>query len=360
VRVFVPTKLATPASLVVMLHGCTQTGEQFADATQMDALAETEGFVVAYPEQSAQTISTKCFQWYEPAHQARDAGEPKDLADGTSAIVAAHGVDAERVYVAGISAGAAMAVILGATYPDRFTAIGVVAGIEYKGATSPGEGFSVTMSGGPSPDAQGALAFAAMGARARAVPTFVVHGTSDGIVAKVNGDQVAAQWLKTNTLVLGDGKIDPVAALTGNAGYPFTRFVYRATGNGASVIEHYVVDGLGHAWPGGKDGGSYSDKLGPNASALAWGFFKGRTRTAPLDVPPIDVPDGGTSLPDGGTTGPTPPGSDPANPSGDAPVAGDAGSSGGCAVASTNSARDVSVALLASLAAIASLRRRRR
>jgi len=256
---------------------------------------------------------------------------------------------------------AAMAVILGATYPDRFTAIGVVAGIEYKGATSIGEGFTTTTSGGPSPDAQGALAFAAMGTRARAVPTFVVHGTADGIVAKVNGDQVAAQWLKTNTLVLGAGKIDPAAALTGNAGYPFTRFVYRATGNGASVIEHYVVDGLGHAWPGGKDGGSYSDKLGPNASALAWGFFKGRTRTAPLDVPPVNVPDGGTSLPDGGTTGPTtPPGSAPADPSGTTPAAGDAGSSGGgCAVGAASTMSSLGAASFAALAVLA-LRRRRR
>ena len=361
VRVFMPSKPASPASLVVMLHGCTQTGEQLADATQMDALAETEGFVVAYPEQSAQVISTKCFQWYEPAHQARGAGEPKDLADGAAEIVAARGVDPERVYVAGISAGAAMAVILGATYPDRFTAIGVVAGIEYKGATSIGEGFTTTTSGGPSPDAQGALAFAAMGPRARAVPTFVVHGTSDGIVAKVNGDQVAAQWLKTNTLVLGAGKIDPAAALTGNAGYPFTRFVYRATGNGASVIEHYVVDGLGHAWPGGKDGGSYSDKLGPNASALAWGFFKGRTRTAPLDVPPVNVPDGGTSLPDGGTTGPTtPPGGGPADPLGTTPAAGDTGgSSGGCAVGAARTMSNLGAASFAALALLA-LRRRRR
>ena len=360
VRVFVPSAPKTPTSLVVMLHGCTQTGDQFADATQMDVLAETEGFVVAYPEQSAQTISTKCFQWYDPAHQARDAGEPKELSDGALEIVTAHGVDAERVYVAGISAGAAMAVILGATYPDRFTAIGVVAGIEYKGATSIGEGFGTTMNGGPSPDAQGALAFAQMGARARAVPTFVVHGTSDGVVAKVNGDQVAAQWLKTNTLVLGAGKIDPVASLTGNAGYPFTRFVYKSSANGASVIEHYVVDGLGHAWPGGKDGGSYSDKQGPNASALAWGFFKGRTRTAPLDVPPVDVPDGGTSLPDGGTTSP-PPAVDPANPSSPEGDGGDGTSnSGGCAVVPSGSARNVSVLLLASLAAIASFLRLRR
>jgi len=358
VRVFVPTKPASPTPLVVMLHGCTQTAEAFADATQMDALAETEGFVVAYPEQSANTIPTKCFRWYEPAHQAREAGEPKELADATQEIVAAHGVDAERVYVAGISAGAAMAVILGATYPDRFTAIGVVAGIEYRGATSAGEAYGTTMSGGPDPDQQGALAFTQMGSRARAVPTFVVHGTSDGVVAKVNGDQVTAQWLKTNTLALGPGTIAPVITQTGSAGYPFTRFVHRSKANGASIIEQYVVDGLGHAWPGGKDGGSYSDKQGPSASALAWGFFKGRTRTAPLDVPPVDAPDAGPS-PDGGPAGTTPPGADPADPSGATPTTSDGGSRGGCSVQGGRGVGGLATLLLAGLAVVVTRRYRR-
>ncbi|HSO31672.1 MAG TPA: PHB depolymerase family esterase, partial [Labilithrix sp.] len=311
------------------------------------------------PEQPAETIATKCFRWYEPAHQARDAGEPKELSDATQEIVTAHGVDADRVYIAGISAGAAMAVILGATYPDRFTAIGVVAGIEYRGATSAGEAYSTTMSGGPDPAQQGALAFTQMGSRARAVPTFVVHGTADGVVAKVNGDQVTAQWLKTNTLALGPAAIDPVLTQTGMAGYGFTRFVHRSKANGASVIEQYVVDGLGHAWPGGKDGGSYSDKQGPSATALAWAFFKGRTRTAPLDVPPVvDVPDGGSG-PDGGPAGTTPPGSDPANPSGAAPAANE-GSSGGCSVARGTRAAGLGVAALAALAALVLRRRRAR
>ncbi|MDB5218204.1 MAG: Poly(3-hydroxybutyrate) depolymerase, partial [Myxococcaceae bacterium] len=257
VRVFVPSTVASPTPLVVMLHGCTQTADAFADATQMDAIAEKEGFVVAYPEQSADTISTRCFQWYEPAHQARDAGEPKELADAADAIAKGHGVDPQRVYVAGLSAGAAMSVILGATYPDRFVAIGVVAGVEYKGATSVSEGFSTASNGGPDPDAQGDLAHTAMGARARVVPTFVVHGTADGVLAKVNGDQVAEQWRRTNTLVLGDGAIEPVMSGTGTAGYTFTHMVHRNKANGASVVEYYVVDNLGHAWPGGKDGGSY-------------------------------------------------------------------------------------------------------
>ncbi len=290
VRVFVPTTPASPVAMVVMLHGCTQTPEAFADGTRMDEIAEKEGFVVAYPEQPSSTIPTRCFQWYAPAHQARDAGEPKEIADATAAIAMAHGVDAGRVYVAGISAGAAMSVILGATYPDRFTAIAVIAGVEYKAATTVSEGLSVAQGGGPDPDQQGMVAFTQMGTRARAVPTFVLHGTSDGVLAKVNGDQVAAQWRRTNTLVLGEGAIDEVKSVSGTAGYPFTRFLHLSKTTGASVVEYYLVDGLGHAWPGGKAGGSYTDVRGPDASALMWAFFKGRTLAKPLDGPPFVTP----------------------------------------------------------------------
>jgi poly(hydroxyalkanoate) depolymerase family esterase len=333
VRVFVPTKPASPTPLVVMLHGCTQTAQAFADATQMDDVAEKEGFVVAYPEQSPDTITTRCFQWYEPAHQSRDAGEPKQLADAVEAIAKSHGVDAQRVYVGGISAGAAMSVILGATYPDRFVAIGVIAGVEYKGATSVASAFSTSSNGGPPPDAQGDVAHAAMGTHARVVPTFVVHGTSDGVVAKVNGDQVAAQWRRTNTLTLGEGAIEPVQSVTGDAGYAFTRMVHRNKANGASVVEHYVVDGLGHAWPGGKDGGSFSDPRGPNASALMWAFFAGRTLSAPLDVAPVGLGGApGATSPDAGSTS-----GDPAAPpnDGSSPAATEGAESSGCSTART-------------------------
>ena len=339
VRVFVPTKVASPTPLVVMLHGCTQTANDFADATQMDVVAEKQGFIVAYPEQSADIIATRCFRWYDPAHQARDAGEPKDLSDTADAIAKGHGADPQRVYVAGISAGAAMSVLLGATYPDRFVAIGVIAGVEYKGATSISDGLSTANNGGPDPDKQGDLAHMAMGTYARVVPTFVVHGTADGVLAKVNGDQVTEQWLRTNTLTLGDGAIEPVKSVSGTAGYTFTRMVHRNKANGASVIEYYVVDNLGHAWPGGKDGASYSDKNGPDASNLLWGFFAGRTLAAPLDVPAVMLPDGSTAS-SGGTSGTTSggtgaPGAPSAGNPGDATApasTGNGGSSGGCSV----------------------------
>jgi poly(hydroxyalkanoate) depolymerase family esterase len=362
VRVFVPTKPAVPTPLVVMLHGCTQTPDDFADATQMDVLAEKEGFVVAYPEQSASTIATRCFQWWEPAHQARDAGEPKELADAALAVAKGHGVDEERVYVGGISAGAAMSVILGATYPDRFVAIGVIAGVEYKRATTLSGGLSVSQNGGPGADMQGDLAFAAMGTRARPVPTFVVHGTSDGVVAPINGDQVADQWRRTNTLVLGDGAIDPVATAPGTAGYPFVRKVHRNKANGASVIEYYVVDGLGHAWPGGKMGASYSDPRGPDATALMWAFWKGRTRTAPFDVPAVVLPSSpGSTTPDGGTPvgDPATP-ADPNSPTASSPASSDGG--GGCGMTREHdpSRRQGLGALLLGLAVALGARRGRR
>lgn len=364
VRVFVPAKVASPAPLVVMLHGCTQTAEAFADATQMDAVAEAKGFVVAYPEQSSDTIPTRCFRWYDPAHQARDAGEPKELADAADEIAVAHGVDPERVYVAGLSAGAAMSVILGATYPDRFTAIGVVAGVEYKAATSISEGLSAAQSGGPDPEQQGDLAHMQMGARARAVPTFVVHGTADSVLAKKNGDQVASQWRRTNSLVLGPDAIDPPKSVTGDAGYPFTRFVHQSKANGASVIEYYVVDGLGHAWPGGKDGGSYSDPKGPDASTLLWAFFEGRTRSHPLDVPAAMLPDSpgpsGDAGPPGSNPGAAQGSGDPSAPSGGSGKGDDGG--GGCHVGREGREPHLASAfvVLASVALIAGFARRRR
>ena len=167
-----------------------------------------------------------------------------------------------------------------------------------------------------------------------------MHGTADGIVAKVNGDQIVAQWLKTNTLVLGAGAIDPVVSQAGNVGYPFTRFVHKSKTSGASVIEQYVVDGLGHAWPGGKDGGSYSDAKGPSASALIWAFFKGRTRAAPLDVPPVVIPPPGTS-PDGGPPGTNLPGATPGDPAAAPPTAAPADNSAGCGVSRASRAGGV-------------------
>jgi hypothetical protein len=204
-----------------------------------------------------------------------------------------------------------------------------------------------------------------MGTYARVVPTIALHGTADSVVAKVNGDQVDAQWLRTNTDVLGAAAIAPVVSVAGTAGYAFTHSVNNSTDTGASIVEYYVVDGLGHAWPGGKSGGSYSDPKGPDATALVWAFFKGRTRTAPLAVPPATTPgsptspgtDGGPPIGDPGEDG-----GDGASPSSSA-SSGSAGGGdgGGCAVSrDAPSAPWLGLGSLLALASILGPRRARR
>jgi poly(hydroxyalkanoate) depolymerase family esterase len=360
VRVFVPTKPASPTPMILMLHGCTQDAASFADGTQMDAIAEENGIVVAYAEQPSSVTPTKCWQWWDTAHQSRDAGEPKELADAAAAIASAKGVDPDRVYVAGISAGGAMSTIMGATYPDRFAAIGVVAGIEYKASTSFGGVLSASSQGGPDPNTQGDLVFTGMGTRARAVPAIVFHGTSDAVVAKVNGDQVTAQWRRVATRALGDAAVETSASVSATAGYPFTWTPHVQKSNGASIVEYYLIENLGHAWPGGKDGGSYSDPKGPNASAVLWSFFKGRRVSAPLDVAPPIPPTAGTSSSSssGGTTSGGPSSSSSGTPSNGGPTSED--TSSGCQVSRAGSGSGSTAMVgLSLLLAVGVVRRRR-
>ncbi|MBS2014119.1 MAG: PHB depolymerase family esterase [Deltaproteobacteria bacterium] len=368
VRVFTPTKPASPLPMVVMLHGCTQDPNGFADATGMDAVAEENGFVVVYPEQPASVTPTKCWQWWETANQARDAGEPKQLADAISAIAAAKGVDAQRVYVAGLSAGGAMTTILGATYPDRVAAIGVVAGLEYKATTSFGGVLEASSKGGPDPNVQADAAIAAMGVGARAMPAIVFQGTNDSVVAKVNGEQVAAMWLGVAARALGAGAIDSPTPTSVTDGYPFTwsPHVVKAKA-GASVVELYMIDGLGHAWPGGKAGGSYSDPKGPKASRALWKFFAGRTVAAPLDVAPPTPPAPGSSSSSSSSGGSTSGGSSSGGSSGSneapAPNTDDApastSDSGGCGVAARSNSGAGGLSALCLLALLAWRRRER-
>ncbi|MGH2543086.1 MAG: extracellular catalytic domain type 1 short-chain-length polyhydroxyalkanoate depolymerase, partial [Ardenticatenaceae bacterium] len=164
-KVYLPTgyQPGTPAPLVVMLHGCTQDPDQFAAGTEMNSYAEQHTFIVVYPDQPASANSSKCWNWFEPAHQSRGGGEPATIVEIVNEVKSDYTIDENRVYVAGLSAGAAMSVILGATYPDEFAALGVSAGLEYKAATSLVGAFTALTIGGPDPVAQGNAAYSAMG-----------------------------------------------------------------------------------------------------------------------------------------------------------------------------------------------------
>lgn len=276
----VPT---TPLPLVVMLHGCSQNPDDFAAGTAMNDLAEARRWLVAYPEQPSSAQPYQCWQWYEPAHQKRGSGEPASIAAVVKDVQGAFGVDDKRVYAAGISAGGAMSVILGATYPDVFTAIAVHSGVEYAAATSASSSLGVLKSGGPSPDAQGDAAWTAMGTYARVVPVLVIHGTADKVVAPSNGTQVVAQWVRTNDRAgdgLANGTLPTTPSATGNGaadGKTFTSASYADPSTGTVVVQSYVVEGLGHAWSGGDLAGTYTAP-GPNASVWIADFFAARSR----------------------------------------------------------------------------------
>jgi poly(hydroxyalkanoate) depolymerase family esterase len=276
---YVPASYAAgaPAPLVVMLHGCTQTPADFAAGTQMDAQADAAGFLVAYPDEPTSANAEQCFNWFLPADQARGAGEPELLAGIVGDVAAAYAVDAHRVYAAGLSAGAAMAVVLGATYPDVFAAIGVHSGLEYQAATDVTSGLTASASGGPDPTKQGDAAYAAMGAYARAVPVVVFQGTADTTVAPANGAQVAAQWVETDTKA---GATLAAAASTpgSSGGKSYTLTTYADAATGAPVVEEYLVSGLAHAWSGGSTAGTFTDPSAPDASAIMWSFFAAHPR----------------------------------------------------------------------------------
>jgi poly(3-hydroxybutyrate) depolymerase len=205
-------------------------------------------------------------------------------------------IDGQRVYVAGMSAGAAMAVILGATYPDIFAAIGVHSGLEFRAATSLNGGLRVSQQGGPDPLQQGLVAYNAMGNFARIVPTIVFQGLNDYIVNPINGDQVIQQWMRTDELA-SDGTYDatftnPSTVTSGKvpAGHSYFTSTWNDS-NGNEIQEYWKVNGLGHAWSGGSEGVAYSDPQGPDASLAMYSFFLKHPMPEmrhPMDVEAVD------------------------------------------------------------------------
>ncbi|WDW09453.1 PHB depolymerase family esterase [Priestia aryabhattai] len=310
-KLYVPSSYQGGAALplVVMLHGCTQDPDQFAAGTQMNALAETEKFFVLYPEQPSSANSNKCWNWFDTAHQSRGSGEPALIAGMVNQIKSSYSIDADQVFVGGLSAGAAMSVIMGATYPDIFAAISVGAGLEYKAATSVTGAYTAMSSGGPNPIQQGDLAYSAMGEHKRVVPVILFHGTADYTVAPINAHQILSQWAQTNDRAsdgLDNNNIDDTAdqTLPGtvSGGRSYTQYIYKDTA-GKTVMEKYMIEGMGHAWSGGSTSGSYTDSKGPNATKLSWNFFKNHPKNGDAPNPGDISPPVTAASPAGGTYG---------------------------------------------------------
>ncbi|HEY0427261.1 MAG TPA: PHB depolymerase family esterase [Pyrinomonadaceae bacterium] len=266
--------------LVMMLHGCQQTPDDFAAGTDMNSLADQYRFFVVYPEQPSSANSTNCWNWFLPEHQARDAGEPSILAGIVRKIQETYGIQNNRIFVAGMSAGAAMSVIMAATYPDIFSAVGVSAGLEYKAANDLTSALIAQQRGGLPPDEQGKTAFEMSGNRAHRMPTIVFHGSLDQTVNVANGAQVIQQWAQTNDFIDDgfdnnsvDAAADDILAGTApNGGLNYTRYIYRDA-QGQTLLEYWLVDTMLHRWSGGSSAGSYTEPRGPNASYEMIRFF---------------------------------------------------------------------------------------
>ncbi|RYF28752.1 MAG: PHB depolymerase family esterase [Comamonadaceae bacterium] len=240
--------------LVVMLHGCSQTAVDFATGTAMNEAASRLGFAVLYPEQSTAEHPMRCWNWHLPEHQRRGCGEPAFLHGLVQHAIESFSIDPHRVYVAGLSAGGAMAAILGQAYPEVFAAVGVHSGLAV-GCASDWRGALIAMRG----DGPGATGTAAR------IPTIVFHGDADTTVDPVNGCSVIA------AIAGADAHLE--RSDVGVAGdRSFTRSIHRES-SGRTIGEHWKLHGAGHAWSGGSKRGSFADPAGPVASAEMLRFF---------------------------------------------------------------------------------------
>ena len=254
-KLYVPPQAGRrPLPLVVMLHGCTQDPDDFAAGTRMNDLARDQGCFVLYPAQSSRANPQRCWNWFKHSHQQRGRGEPALLAAMTRHVMARHQIDAGRVYVAGLSAGGAMAAILGDAYPDLYAAVGVHSGLASGAARDLPSALAAMRTGG-----------AATGGRA-GPPTIVFHGDADTTVHPSNGDHVIAASAGQPASA---GEVERRSSARGRG---YTRRVHRSP-EGRVQAEHWLVHGSGHAWSGGSGRGSFTDPGGPDATGEMFRFF---------------------------------------------------------------------------------------
>ena len=255
-KLYIPSTYAgEPAPLVVMLHGCKQNPDDFAAGTGMNALAEEQGCLVAYPAQAKNANGSNCWNWFQANDQKRDRGEPSIIAAITRQVMRDYKVDPARVYVAGLSAGGAMAAILASEYPDLYKAAGIHSGLPTGAAHDVPSAFAAMKSGAALKAKTGA-----------AIPVIVFHGDRDKTVHPQNGHQVLAHHSGTHS---GAATTEKGSAPNGRS---YTRAIHRNAG-GKLMAEHWTVHGSGHAWSGGSKRGSYTDPQGPDASREMLRFF---------------------------------------------------------------------------------------
>jgi poly(hydroxyalkanoate) depolymerase family esterase len=271
-KLFIPSRYQGRAlPLVVMLHGCTQSPDDFAAGTRMNLIAEAQTCLVVYPAQPSDANPAKCWNWFRPGDQRRGQGEPSLIADITRKVMREYSVDPSRVYIGGLSAGGAAAAIMGATYPDLYAAVGVHSGLACGAANDLPSAF-IAMRQGDLADTLGSSDIVSDLGNGPVVPIIVFHGDRDTTVHPRNGDHVIARsrainWRKT----VHQGQVP--------GGHSYTRTIH-ADPSGRAIFEHWDIHGAAHAWSGGSPAGSYTDPRGPDATREMLRFFlehRGRT-----------------------------------------------------------------------------------
>ncbi len=253
-----------------MLHGCTQSAADIAAGTRLNAQADERGFIVLYPEQPGAAHPQRCWHWYDPAHQTRDAGEPGSIAALTIHVAEEYRVDRSRIYVAGISAGAIMAVTVALAYPDVFAAVGSHSGTMYGIATDVASALALMRGEHAGTEAAEENAVRLMGERARLIPLIIVHGDNDLVVRPVNARLLAAQWSEVAARLGLSLELDASERFEANGRWA-TRTL--CTCEGRPVLTLLLVEGLGHAWSGGSSDGTYTDPRGPDAASAIVDFL---------------------------------------------------------------------------------------
>ncbi len=252
--------------LVVMLHGCTQSADDFAVGTRMNHLAEERGFLVAYPEQPARANGSRCWNWFSPKDQQRDGGEPSLIAGITREVISGFRVDPHRVFIAGLSAGAAMAVLLGATYPELYAAVGAHSGLP-SGAAKDVSSALKAMSQVSKRESVGT------DIQRTGVSTIVFHGDADSTVAVGNGLAISADAVRAIS------RTSPLtrSSLSGRSrqGQEYSLTIY-ADVEGVPRVETWILHGAGHVWSGGNPAGTYTDAAGVDATGEMIRFFLAR------------------------------------------------------------------------------------
>ena len=278
-KLYIPSSYHGQAMpLMVMLHGCTQNPDDFAIGTGMNIVAEESQCFVVYPTQTQAANTAKCWNWFKALDQQRDQGEPSIIAGITQTVINDYKLDAGKVYIAGLSAGGAMAIIMGTTYPDLYAAVGVHSGLPYAAAHDLPSALAAMRGNVPTSDSKNKHDAEA---RLQSIPIIVFHGDKDATVSPQNSEQLMAQSVpevifnQRNNKYDASKPIKPVVIVEEDQvpnGHRYTRTSHHDA-RGRSIAEHWMIHGAGHAWAGGNKSGTYTDGKGPDASREMMRFF---------------------------------------------------------------------------------------